>query len=83
MSADLPPIGTIFAQLAIVAGLVLVNGFFVASEFALVSVRRTRIDQLAAEGMREIAIAVYPGWQHGDDKLGLLLESVGFRRHGE
>ncbi len=30
--------------------LVLLNGFFVAAEFALVSVRRTRIDQLADEG---------------------------------
>jgi CBS domain containing-hemolysin-like protein len=30
--------------------LVLANAFFVASEFALVSVRKTRIDQLAAEG---------------------------------
>lgn len=30
--------------------LVLVNGFFVAAEFALVSVRRTRIEQLANEG---------------------------------
>lgn len=32
--------------------LVLLNGFFVAAEFALVSVRRTRIDQLADEGNR-------------------------------
>ncbi len=30
--------------------LVFVNGFFVAAEFALVSVRRTRVDQLANEG---------------------------------
>ncbi len=30
--------------------LVVMNGFFVAAEFALVSVRRTRIDQLADEG---------------------------------
>jgi putative hemolysin len=30
--------------------LVLMNGFFVAAEFALVSVRRTRIEQLANEG---------------------------------
>jgi putative hemolysin len=30
--------------------LVLLNGFFVAAEFSLVSVRRTRIDQLADEG---------------------------------
>ena len=32
--------------------LVVMNGFFVAAEFALVSVRRTRIDQLAEEGNR-------------------------------
>ncbi|GAA4023332.1 hemolysin family protein [Deinococcus rubellus] len=30
--------------------LVLLNGFFVAAEYALVSVRRTRIDQLAEDG---------------------------------
>lgn len=33
--------------------LVLANGFFVATEFALVSVRRTRVQQLAAEGHRQ------------------------------
>ena len=32
--------------------LVFINGFFVAAEFALVSVRPTRIDQLIAEGNR-------------------------------
>lgn len=32
--------------------LVLINGYFVASEFALVSVRRTRIEQLVDEGVR-------------------------------
>jgi CBS domain containing-hemolysin-like protein len=37
-------------KLAIVFALVLANGFFVASEFDLISVRKTRIDQLAAEG---------------------------------
>jgi putative hemolysin len=37
-------------NLLVVAFLVLANGFFVASEFALVAVRKTRIDQLAAEG---------------------------------
>ena len=42
--------GSIFIDIAIVFMLVLANSFFVASEFALVSVRRTRIDQLAAEG---------------------------------
>ena len=35
-------------NIAVVFILVLANAFFVASEFALVSVRKTRIDQLAA-----------------------------------
>lgn len=39
----------VFALLAVFA-LVFVNGFFVASEFALVGARRTRIAQLAATG---------------------------------
>lgn len=37
-------------KLLLVFVLVLLNGFFVASEFALVAVRKTRIDQLASEG---------------------------------
>jgi CBS domain containing-hemolysin-like protein len=39
-------------KLGAVLGLVLLNGFFVAAEFALVSVRPTRIDQLIAQGNR-------------------------------
>ena len=42
--------GSVVIDLVIVAMLVLANSFFVASEFALVSVRKTRIDQLVAEG---------------------------------
>ena len=42
--------GSIPTDIAVVIILVLANSFFVASEFALVSVRKTRIDQLAAEG---------------------------------
>src|SRR5687768_18301552 len=36
---------------------VLLNSFFVASEFALVKVRRVRLDALAAEGKRTAAVA--------------------------
>ncbi|HEV2128840.1 MAG TPA: hemolysin family protein [Thermomicrobiales bacterium] len=43
------PISTAFGLIAIIV-LVLLNGFFVATEFALVSVRRTRIQQLSSEG---------------------------------
>ena len=35
---------------AAVAALVLANGFFVATEFAIVAVRTSRLDQLAAQG---------------------------------
>lgn len=48
--------GSTALDLTIVFILVLANAFFVASEFALVSVRRTRIDQLAAEGHGAAAV---------------------------
>ena len=35
-----------------VLALVFANAFFVAAEFAIVTVRKTRIDQLIAEGNR-------------------------------
>ena len=47
---------TVAVDIAIVFILVLANAFFVASEFALVSVRKTRIDQLAAEGNGTAAV---------------------------
>jgi CBS domain containing-hemolysin-like protein len=37
-------------ELLVIAGLVFLNGFFVAAEFALVKVRSSQIDQLAEEG---------------------------------
>ncbi len=43
---------TIALNLSIVLVLVAANGFFVAAEFSLVSMRATRIDQLAEEGNR-------------------------------
>ena len=43
---------TIGLNLSIVFMLVAANGFFVAAEFSLVSIRATRIDQLAEEGNR-------------------------------
>ena len=43
---DLPPL----ASILIVLFLIFANGFFVAAEFALVSVRSTRMEQLAAAG---------------------------------
>lgn len=42
--------GDIASRLGIVLLLVLMNGFFVAAEFSLVAVRRSRIDEMAANG---------------------------------
>src|SRR5271163_1004069 len=39
-----------FLEILLIAGLILINGFFVTVEFALVKVRTTQIDQLAEEG---------------------------------
>jgi CBS domain containing-hemolysin-like protein len=45
-----PEVLDVIWRLGVVLFLVLLNGFFVAAEFSLVTVRRTRIEQLAAEG---------------------------------
>jgi CBS domain containing-hemolysin-like protein len=39
-----------YLEILLIAGLILINGFFVTVEFALVKVRTTQIDQLAEEG---------------------------------
>src|SRR5947209_20383841 len=44
-------------NLAIALCLVLLNGFFVAAEFALVRVRSTRIQELAEEGKAQARVA--------------------------
>ena len=40
----------VVSQFLIIAGLIFVNGFFVAAEFALVKVRTSQIDQLVEKG---------------------------------
>ncbi len=47
---ELPTLLSTIFSIALVVFLVLANGFFVASEFAIVSVRRTRIEAAVAEG---------------------------------
>ncbi len=42
-------LGLLVFRLAVIAALILANGFFVAAEFALVSLRRSRLDQLIAD----------------------------------
>ena len=51
-----PPL-LLIAKLAAVLALVLLNGFFVTAEFALVKIRGSQIDTLAAEGSRRATFA--------------------------
>src|SRR2546422_4547509 len=44
-------------KILLVLGLVLVNGFFVAAEFALVRIRETQLDALAFRGLRRAKVA--------------------------
>jgi putative hemolysin len=51
------PTGNTLLDLAIVAGLILVSGFFAASEISLITVRRSRLTQLVSEGRRSAEVA--------------------------
>lgn len=83
---DNDPVG-IAVRLIAVLLLVLANGFFVATEFALVSVRRTRIEQLSAEGSRA-ARTVRRALNHLDQyiaatQLGITMASLALGWIGE
>jgi CBS domain containing-hemolysin-like protein len=74
-------------RLAAVLALVLANGFFVAAEFSIVTVRKTRIDQLIAEGHRG-ARAVRRAVSNPDPfiaatQLGITMASIGLGWIGE
>ncbi|HEX9526751.1 MAG TPA: CNNM domain-containing protein, partial [Streptosporangiaceae bacterium] len=67
--------------------LVLINGFFVAAEFALVRARRTRVEQMAEDGLSGSRAAL----EELDDiteylsacQLGITLASIGIGFLGE
>src|SRR5687767_924068 len=74
-------------SLLAVLALVLANGFFVAAEFAIISVRKTRIDQLLAEGSR-MARPVRRALENPDQfiaatQLGITMASLGLGWIGE
>jgi CBS domain containing-hemolysin-like protein len=73
--------------LALIVVLVLLNAFFVAAEFALVSVRRTRIEEMVAQGDQR-ALAVRRAISDPDrfiaaTQLGITLASLGLGWIGE
>jgi CBS domain containing-hemolysin-like protein len=83
---DSPVVDVSLRVLAILA-LVLANGFFVAAEFAIISVRKTRIEQLLAEGSR-MARPVRRALNNPDQfiaatQLGITMASLGLGWIGE
>jgi len=83
---DYGPIDVV-GRLTAVLALVFANGFFVAAEFALVTVRKTRVDQLIAEGNRR-ARSVRQAISQPDSyiaatQLGITMASLGLGALGE
>ncbi|HZF66591.1 MAG TPA: hemolysin family protein [Gemmatirosa sp.] len=80
-------LGGIGLRLGAVFVLVLLNGFFVAAEFALVAARRSRIDQMVAEGDAKARTVQHA--QHELDRyisgtqLGITLASLALGWIGE
>ncbi len=77
----------VIVNLIVILFLLLANGFFVASEFALVSVRQTRISQLANEGHSTAKITV-KALKELDryiaaTQLGITIASIGLGWVGE
>jgi CBS domain containing-hemolysin-like protein len=73
--------------LLIVLALVVVNAFFVAAEYALVRVRRTRMEALAAQGSRLAHVVLY-GLNHlsryiAGVQVGITLAGLASGRFGE
>ena len=80
------PAGT-FLKLLAVAALVVANAFFVASEFALVSVRRTKLEERAQGGSRGAQAALRlldnPTLLISATQLGVTLASLALGWAGE
>src|SRR6266699_4390631 len=74
-------------RLAGLLALVFANGFFVAAEFSIVTVRKTRIDQLVAEGHRRARAVrravTAPDRYIAATQLGITMASLGLGWIGE
>jgi putative hemolysin len=78
---------TLFLELVGVAALILLNGFFVAGEYGLVTARRTRIRELEERGNRRaravLGIVADPPRFIAAMQLGVTLTSLGIGALGE
>jgi len=84
---DPPSLTMATSSLIAVLGLVAVNGFFVAAEFALVAARRSKLDEMIARGDRGAKV-VQTALQHLDryiagTQLGITIASLALGWIGE
>lgn len=85
--AEFPTLLSSTGNILLVLFLVLANGFFVASEFALVAVRKSRIEAMAAEGdkaaVKLVAMLNNLSAYISATQLGITLSSLGLGWVGE
>jgi CBS domain containing-hemolysin-like protein len=85
--AEFPTLLSSAGNILLVLFLVLANGFFVASEFALVAVRKSRIEAIAAEGdksaIKLLAMLNNLSAYISATQLGITLSSLGLGWVGE
>jgi putative hemolysin len=83
----MPDVSQLVLGLFAIMSLVLGNGFFVAAEFSLVTVRKTRIDQLIAEGSSTAGVVRRalgdPDAYIAATQLGITMTSLGLGWIGE
>ena len=83
----MPDVWQVLVGLVAIMTLVLANGFFVAAEFSLVTVRKTRIDQLIAEGSATARVVRRalgdPDSYIAATQLGITMTSLGLGWIGE
>jgi CBS domain containing-hemolysin-like protein len=87
---SLPPLTSLLLPLVVIVILVLLNGFFVAAEFAIIGVRATQIEQLSNEGNARAdmvlpTVETRPGLDQyiATAQLGVTMASLGLAMYAE
>lgn len=87
---SLPGLSQFIGPFFVILVLVLINGFFVAAEIAIVGVRPSKMEQLAEEGNRVAGIVLHTvdNRNHQDRfiataQLGITIASLGLAMYGE
>ena len=87
---SLPPVTSLIGPLLVILVLVLINGVFVAAEFAIIGVRTTQIEPIADEGnivaenlLQVLEIRPQLDRYIATAQLGVTLASLGLAMYGE